>query len=106
MGQVNWLAPTGVTGLHPVASLGPVSIGPGAAEGSWAHLPEIRISIDAVKSLAQRKMVLKLHSPGAEVRTVSSSFEATAISAYDCSYLVTELASCTLECIAASKEQQ
>lgn len=77
MGQVNWLAPTGVTGLHPVASLGPVSIGPAAAEGSWAHLPEIRISIDPVKSLAQRKMVLKLHSPGAEVRTVSSSLGAT-----------------------------
>lgn len=77
MGQVNWLAPTGVTGLHPVASLGPVSVGPGAAEGSWAHLPEIRISIDPVKSLAQRKLVLKLHSPGAEVCTVSSSLRAT-----------------------------
>ena len=70
MGQVNWLAPTGVTGLHPIASLGPVSVGPGAAEGSWAHLPEIRISVDLVKSLAQRKMVLKLHSPGAEVLIV------------------------------------
>lgn len=67
VGQVNWLAPTGVTGLHPIASLGPVSVGPGADEGSWAHLPEIRVSIDLVKSLVQRKMVLKIRAPGAEV---------------------------------------
>lgn len=67
VGQVNWLALTGVTGLHPIASLGPVSVGPGADEGSWAHLPEIRVSIDLVKSLVQRKMVLKIRAPGAEV---------------------------------------
>ncbi len=64
---MNWLAPTGVTGLHPIASLGPVSVGPGATEGSWAHLPEVRVSLDPIKSLVQRKVVLKLHAPGAEV---------------------------------------
>ena len=67
VGQVNWLAPTGVTGLHPIASLGPVSVGPGATEGSWAHLPEVRVSLDPIKSLVQRKVVLNLHAPGAEV---------------------------------------
>ncbi|KAL0030424.1 hypothetical protein WJX79_003924 [Trebouxia sp. C0005] len=73
VGQVNWLAPTGVTGLHPIASLGPVSVGPGATEGSWAHLPEVRVSLDPLKSLVQRKVVLKLHAPGAEVDLVQAS---------------------------------
>ena len=68
VGQVNWVAPTGVTGLHPIASLGPVSVGPGTTEGSWAHLPEVRVSLDPLKSLVQRQVVLKLHAPGAEVR--------------------------------------
>ncbi|KAL0047976.1 hypothetical protein WJX82_004829 [Trebouxia sp. C0006] len=72
VGQVNWLAPTGVTGLHPIASLGPVSVGPGATEGSWAHLPEVRVSLDPIKSLVQRKVVLKLHAPGAEVDLVQA----------------------------------
>lgn len=67
VGQVNWLAPTGVIGLHPIASFGPVSVGPGATEGSCAHLPEIRVSIDPLKSILQQKMVLKLTVPGAEV---------------------------------------
>ena len=67
VGQVNWLAPTGVLGLHPIASLGPVSVGPGSTEASWAHLPEVRVSIDPLKTLAQRKVVLKVQAPGAEV---------------------------------------
>ncbi len=67
VGQVNWLAPTGVTGLHPIASLGPVTVGPGVTEGSWAHLPEVRVSLNPIQSLVQRKVVLKLNAPGAEV---------------------------------------
>ena len=67
VGQVNWLAPTGVVGLHPAASFGPVSVGPGATEGSWAHLPEVRVSVDPLKSILQQKVVLKLNVPGAEV---------------------------------------
>ena len=67
VGRVNWLAPTGMTGLHPIASIGPVSVGPGQFEGSWAHLPEVRVSLDPLKSLLRRKVVLKLNAPGAEV---------------------------------------
>lgn len=67
MGKVNWLVPTGVMGVHPIVSVGPVSLGPGEAEGSWAYLPEVRVSMDPVKSLLQHKLVLHLHAPAAEV---------------------------------------
>ena len=70
MGKVNWLAPTGVTGMHPIVSMGPVSLGPGQAEGSWAYLPEVRVSVNPVKSMIQHKLVLNLHAPAAEVSSV------------------------------------
>ena len=67
VGKVNWLAPTGVTGVHPLVSVGPVSLGPSEVEGSWAYLPEVRVSMDPVKSLIQHKLVLNVHAPAAEV---------------------------------------
>ena len=70
MGRVNWLAPTGLTGIHPFVSMGPVSLGPGQAEGSWAYLPEVRVSVNPVKSMIQHKLVLNLHAPAAEVSFV------------------------------------
>ena len=55
-----------------------MSVGPGAFEGSWAHLPEVRVSLDPLKSLLRRKVVLKLNAPGAEVSN-DSAFTANAM---------------------------
>ncbi len=42
VGRVQWVAPSGLVGLGPLAALGPVELGPGAAEGSSLHLPQAR----------------------------------------------------------------
>ena len=64
---MKWLAPSGVLGLHPLAAIGPVSVGPGPIEHSSALLPDVRISINPVQSLVQRQVVLKIHIPAAQV---------------------------------------
>ena len=64
---MKWLAPSGVLGLHPLAAIGPVSVGPGPIEHSSALLPDVRISMDPVQSLVQRQVVLKIHIPAAQV---------------------------------------
>lgn len=67
MGRVKWVAPSGVLGLHPLAAIGPVRVGPGPIEHSSALLPNVQISMDPVQSLVQRQVVLKIHIPAAQV---------------------------------------
>eukprot|EP00891_Asterochloris_glomerata_P005156 jgi/Astpho2/5156/Aster-x0241 len=67
VGRVKWVAPSGVLGLHPLAAIGPVRVGPGPIEHSSALLPNVRISMDPVQSLVQRQVVLKIHIPAAQL---------------------------------------
>jgi len=47
-------------------------VGPGAVEGSSAELPEVEVRMAAVPSLLQRKLVLRLHVPNAQVRSAAA----------------------------------
>ena len=47
-------------------------MGPGAVEGSSAELPEVEVRLAAVPSLLQRKLVLRLHVPNAQVRSAAA----------------------------------
>ena len=67
LGTVRWIAPTGLVGLTPLASIGPVSVGPGTSEGSTAILPEVLIRLDPLQSLVHRRLMLQLHADKAEV---------------------------------------
>ena len=71
LGRVRWVAPTGALGLGPLAAVGPVSVGPGPVEGSSAELPQVEVHVAAVSSLLQRRVVLRLHAPDAQVRWCS-----------------------------------
>lgn len=68
MGRVRWIAPTGLTGLTPLASVGPVAMGPSASglERTSAVAPEVVVSIDALQSLLQQKVVLSLQAMGTQ----------------------------------------
>ena len=67
LGRVRWVSPTGALGLGPLAAVGPVSVGPGPVEGSSAELPQVEVHVAAVPSLLQRRVVLRLHAPDAQV---------------------------------------
>ena len=68
LGQVKWVAPSGLVGLGPLAAVGPVELGPGPAERSSAELQEVVVCVDPVQSLVQGKLVLHLHADSAKVR--------------------------------------
>jgi uncharacterized membrane protein YgcG len=67
VGRVRWVAPTGVVGLTPLASFGPVSVGPGPAEHSSATIERVALSVDPLRSLARGRIVLALRASGGEV---------------------------------------
>ncbi len=67
VGRVKWVAPSGLVGFGPLAAVGPVELGPGAAEGSSLELPEVVVCVDPLQSLLQRKLVLQLHAAAAQV---------------------------------------
>ena len=67
LGKVRWLAPTGLMGLTPVASIGPVEVGPSSLEGSSAVLPEVLVRLDPLQSLLKRKLMLQLQADKAQV---------------------------------------
>ncbi len=64
VGRVRWIAPTGLAGLTPLASVGPLAIGPSAAglERTSFAAPEVVVSINALQSLLQRKVVLAVEA--------------------------------------------
>lgn len=72
LGKVNWLLPTGVIGISPLMSVGPVDIGPGNAERSQISVPELRVGLDCVRSAFQRQMVLKVYCNDTELRVVQA----------------------------------
>jgi hypothetical protein len=70
VGAVHWLAPTGLIGLTPLACLGPVSVGPGPAEGSSAHVQRLTVAVDTIQSLLQRRVMLTVRAHQARVELV------------------------------------
>ena len=60
--RVKWVMPLGLTGVTPLAAIGPVSVGPShsGAERSSVEAPHVTVFVDALQSLLQRKAVLRL----------------------------------------------
>ena len=81
LGRVRWITPTGLTGLTPLASVGPVQLGPLASglERTSVTAPEVVVSVNALQSALQRKLVLSLQAVGTQVgaRTPCGSMPAT-----------------------------
>ena len=73
VGRVLWLAPTGLIGLHPFGSVGPISVGPGPVEGSSATLDRVTIGVNALQSILRRRIVLTVKATGAEVHLKQGS---------------------------------
>lgn len=67
LGRVRWLAPTGITGLHPLGCVGPVDVGAGPVEGSYATLDAVMLGVDPLRSLLRGRIVLTVKATGAEV---------------------------------------
>ena len=68
IGRVKWLAPTGVVGITPLASVGPVSLGSSSREGSSAEMSEVIVKLHPLQSLLQRKIVLQFQAKHAQVK--------------------------------------
>lgn len=60
--RVEWIAPMGLLGITPLASVGPVSVGPSQSglERSSLEVERVTIFVDALQSLLQRKAVLRM----------------------------------------------
>lgn len=67
VGRVYWLAPTGALGLHPLASIGPVVIGPGSAERSSVTIERVALSLNPLQSILRGRLVVSLRASGAEI---------------------------------------
>ena len=67
LGKVKWVAPSGLMGFGPLASVGPVSLGAGAAEKSSLEIPRVVVCVDPLQSLLQQKLILQLHADRAQV---------------------------------------
>ena len=69
LGKVRWVAPSGLVGFGPLASVGPVSLGAGAAEKSSVEIPRMVVCVDPLQSLLQQKLILQLHADQAQVHS-------------------------------------
>lgn len=67
VGRVLWLAPTGLLGLHPIGSVGPISVGPGPVERSSATLDRVAVGVNPLQSILRQRIVLTVKATGAEV---------------------------------------
>jgi hypothetical protein len=67
VGQVHWVAPTGLLGLTPLGSFGPVRVGPGPVEGSSAEARRVTVAVDPLQSLVHRRVVLSFKAQDAKV---------------------------------------
>jgi hypothetical protein len=65
VGRVRWLLPTGVTGLTPLATLGPCALGAGAVEKSTVEASAVSVWLRPLASLLQGRAVLHavIHAP-------------------------------------------
>ncbi len=73
--RVKWLAPPGLAGFMPLASVGPVSVGPGPVERSSVRAEEVLVGIDPLRSAVQRELVLTFTAKKPEASAGSSVVE-------------------------------
>lgn len=67
LGAVRWVSPAGLVGLGPLASVGPLSVGPSPLERSSAELQRLSVGLDVLQSALQRRVVLAVKVHGAQV---------------------------------------
>lgn len=67
LGGVKWLAPTGITGLTPLAAVGPLSIGQCPLESSSATIDTVLVHLDVLRSLTLGRLVLTADGRNADV---------------------------------------
>ena len=67
LGAVRWLAPTGLAGVGPLASVGPVALGPSPVEGSSLSARHVTLGLDPLHSALQRRLVFDVRVDGAQV---------------------------------------
>ena len=80
MSRVKWVMPLGITGVTPLAAVGPVSVGPShsGAERSSLEAPHVTVFVDALQSLLQRKAVLRLLLMRPQARSSGASCQLAA----------------------------
>lgn len=64
---MRWVSPAGVTGLMPLASVGPISLGASPVEHSTARVERLLVGVDLLQSLLQGRIILTTRAVGAEV---------------------------------------
>lgn len=64
--RIDWVAPTGLAGLHPVGRVRGVSVGPGSTEKSHASIDTLDVHFNPFKSVLYGRIMLSTKSEGAE----------------------------------------
>ena len=67
LGRVHWISLASVSGLVPLVTIGPISIGPGPVERSHCHVPRLQVRWGAAPLTAlaaYAPLHVCLHSPG------------------------------------------
>lgn len=71
LGRVHWVSLGGLTGVVPLASIGPVTVGPGPVEKSSGIAPQgIQVYVDPLASIIYKQAVLALSIDMPEVTCV------------------------------------
>lgn len=65
--RVNWLAPSGLLGVHPIANVGPVQIGPGPVEQSHGRVESLDIRFNPLRSIFSGRFYFSVKSQGASL---------------------------------------
>lgn len=64
--RIEWIAPTGLAGLHPIGRMRGVAVGPGSMEKSYASIDTLDVHFNPFKSLLYGRIMLSTKSEGAE----------------------------------------
>ena len=65
--KIDWIAPTGVTGLHPLGRIRGVSVGGGANEKSSGEIEIVDVCVNPLKSILHARLMLGVVCDGAEL---------------------------------------
>ena len=65
--KVKWIAPSGILGLHPVARIQGVSVGPGDVEKSHATVDTVDLHLNPLKSMFYGRLMLAAKCDGVDV---------------------------------------
>ena len=65
--KIDWIAPTGMTGLHPLGRIRGVSVGSGAQEKSSGEIETVDVCVNPLKSIFHARLMLGAVCEGAEL---------------------------------------